>query len=393
MQQLRSEAEQVLKNNILSFWMDNMIDNVNGGFYGQADGSGKIIPQADKGAISNARILWTFSAAYRIFKEEKYLHTATRAKEYLIENFVDKKYGGVYWALDYLGKPINSKKQMYAVGFAIYGLSEYARATGDKEAQRYAVELFEAIEEHSFDSFNNGYVEALSECWDPLEDMRLSGKDENMSKTMNTHLHIIESYTNLYRLTKDEKIRERIENLLYIFTEKILDKRTWHQQLFFSDDWQSTSKEISYGHDIEASWLLYEAASEIYPENSNKLKRIKEITENIADASLEGYVKQQGMLYESSPEKGVINAERHWWVQAETVAGLAYQYKRTGNKIYLEYALDCWDFIKKHLIDNKGGEWFWSIMPDGSINKTDDKAGFWKCPYHNGRMCMEMFLM
>lgn len=237
----KNKVKALLDENILRFWIERMTDNDNGGYYGRIDGHGNVVADAPKGAILNARILWAFSAAYRVLGNKDYLTAATRAKNYLLAHFVDKEYGGVYWSLDCKGAPLDTKKQTYAIGFAIYGLSEYARATGDAEALDMARSLFRNIEEHAFDAGNNGYVEALSCDWQPIADMRLSEKDENGSRTMNTHLHIIEPYTNLYRVWKDETLKERLENLLYIFTEKLLNKETCHLDLFFDDRYGTAS--------------------------------------------------------------------------------------------------------------------------------------------------------
>lgn len=188
---MRKEMEEELVTDILPFWIKKMTDTANGGFYGRITGREILIPEAEKGAVLNARILWTFSSAYRILKKDEYLVTATRAKRVIIDDFYDKEYGGVFWSLDCKGRPLDTKKQIYALGFAIYGLSEYYRATGDEEALDYAIRLFESIEEHSFDSVKNGYCEALTREWGEIADMRLSDKDENERKTMNTHLHIL----------------------------------------------------------------------------------------------------------------------------------------------------------------------------------------------------------
>ena len=218
------EVQEVLTNNILPYWMEKMEDDVNGGFYGRITGEEILKPEADKGAILNARILWTFSAAYRVLAKDEYLETAQRAKRYLLDNFYDKEFGGVYWSLDYNAKPIDTKKQIYALGFAIYGLSEFHRATGDKEALDYAIALFEAIEKYSFDADKNGYFEAFTCEWGEIADMRLSDKDANERKTMNTHLHILEPYTNLYRVWKDERLKHQLKNLIEIFLDRILHR-------------------------------------------------------------------------------------------------------------------------------------------------------------------------
>ena len=386
--ELKSEMLDVLQNNILPYWEKNMQDHENGGFYGRMTGDEKLMPEAEKGAILNARILWTYSSAYRLLKSSEYWEMATRAKRYLIDNFYDKRFGGIYWSLDYKGNTLDTKKQIYALGFAIYGLSEYHRATGDREALDYAIMLFKSIEEHSFDKVKNGYLEALTREWNEIEDMRLSEKDANEKKTMNTHLHILEPYTNLYRVWKNDELRKQIKNLVEVFLDKILNKETNHLKLFFDENWNGKDHIISYGHDIEASWLIHEAA--LVLEDESLLKRVEAVVPKIANAAGEGVQPDGGMIYEKNTETGEVDADRHWWVQAETVVGYINLYEYFNNEDALEKALQCWNFIKKHLIDSKNGEWFWSLKANGTINTADDKAGFWKCPYHNGRMCMEL---
>lgn len=381
---MRSELE----NNILPFWMNKMEDNEEGGFYGQITGEDELKPEASKGAILNARILWTFSSAYRLLKKPEYLETATRAKRYLIDRFYDPQYDGIYWELDYKGNPLDTKKQIYAIGFAIYGLSEYARATGDEEALAYAQQLFDVIEQHSFDSEQNGYVEALTRDWQPIEDMRLSDKDENEKKTMNTHLHILEPYTNLYRVWKDEQLERQLRNLIEVFITRILDPQTGHLNLFFEEDWTNKYRIYSYGHDIEASWLIHEAT--LVLGDPALLKRIEPLIIRIAQAADEGLNPDGSMIYENFLDKQKIDRELHWWVQAENVVGHINLYQHFGNTEALDTAVRCWEFIKTKLIDHEQGEWHWSLLPDGTVNRRDDKAGFWKCPYHNGRMCMEV---
>lgn len=386
--QLVAEAQEVLTTNILPFWMNKMVDEAHGGFYGQITGEGQLIPDAEKGAILNARILWTFSSAYRILKRPEYLQMATRAKRYLIDYFYDKEEGGVYWSLTAEGEPLDTKKQIYALGFAIYGLSEYHRATGDEEALAHAIKLFESIEAHSFDAVKNGYCEALSRTWQEIADMRLSEKDENERKTMNTHLHILEPYANLYRVWKNERLKRQLANLIELFIDKILNAKSGHLELFFDDDWHSKYRIISYGHDIEASWLIHEAA--LVLGDQALLKRVEPLVKFIAVAADEGVQADGSMIYETHLDKRHTDADRHWWVQAESVVGHANLYQYFGDEAMMERALRCWDYIKSHLLDQKEGEWYWSIKADGSINRTDDKAGFWKCPYHNGRMCLEL---
>lgn len=385
---LKQEMQEVLTANILPYWMNRMVDEQHGGFYGRITGTEELMPQAEKGAILHARILWTYAAAYRLLHRSEYLAMATRAKAYIIDRFLDRDFGGIYWSLNYKGEPLDTKKQIYAIGFAIYGLSEYHRATGDAEALKVAIRLFRDIEQHSFDPLKNGYCEALTREWKEMADMRLSEKDANERKTMNTHLHILEPYTNLYRVWKDDGLKLQLRNLITLFTDRILDSETCHLQLFFDDDWNSKYRIVSYGHDIEASWLIHEAA--LVLGDADLLTKVEPVVKRIATAAAEGFTSKGGMIYEKNLDTHHLDADRHWWVQAETVVGYMNLFQHFGDEDALQKALDCWEFIKARLMDKEHGEWYWSIRADDTVNREEDKAGFWKCPYHNGRMCMEV---
>jgi len=393
---MKQEMQDVLEQNILRFWLDKMMDREHGGFYGRIDGKGILHPEAEKGAILNARILWAFSAAYRVLGNQKYLEAATRAKDYLIDHFIDKEYGGVYWSVDYLGRPLDTKKQFYAIGFAIYGLSEFARATGDREALDYALQLYNCIEEHAFDREQNGYIEACTRKWGTIEDMRLSELDANYPKSQNTHLHIIEPYTNLLRCLKELHVQEScdhvevsLRNLINIFTDKILNPETHHLDLFFEIDWTRGAGRLeSYGHDIECSWLMHEAA--LVLGDATVLAKVDPIVREVAKASEKGLRPDGSMIHEANLDTGHVDDDLHWWVQAENVVGWFNLYQHFGDEQALDRALQGWNYIKTQIIDWDNGEWHWSRHPDGTLNTVDDKAGFWKCPYHNSRMCLEI---
>ncbi|MBO7044861.1 MAG: AGE family epimerase/isomerase [Prevotella sp.] len=393
---MKQEMQDVLEQNILRFWLDKMLDREHDGFYGRIDGQGILHPEAEKGAILNARILWAFSAAYRVLGNQEYLEAATRAKDYLIEHFIDKEYGGVYWSVDYLGRPLDTKKQFYAIGFAIYGLSEYARATGDREVLDYALLLYNCIEEHAFDREHNGYIEACTRAWGEIADMRLSELDANYPKSQNTHLHIIEPYTNLLRCLKELRVQEScdsveasLRNLIDIFTDKILNPETHHLDLFFEMDWTRGAGHLeSYGHDIECSWLMHEAA--LVLGDAKVLAKVEPIVREVAKASEKGLRPDGSMIHEANLDTGHVDDDLHWWVQAENVVGWYNLYQHFGDTEALDRALRCWNYIKTQIIDWDNGEWHWSRHPDGTLNTVDDKAGFWKCPYHNSRMCLEI---
>lgn len=374
-----------LTENILPYWMEKMQDYDHEGFYGRIDGIDIIHPYANKGAILHARILWTFSAAYRILKNDKYREVAQRAFDYIVKYFIDKEYGGAFWELDYKGNPVNSKKQMYAQGFMLYGFSEFYRATGSERSLSLSKDFFRTIEKCKDEKFG-GYPEAFTREWQPIYDMRLSEKDANEKKTMNTHLHILEPYTNLLRIWKHEDVINAQRSLISIFTDKIVDSESYHLNLFFNEFWDIKSSTISYGHDIEASWLLTEAAEVLG--DSDLLVRIKEISLKIAKASAKGLDDEGGLNYEK--DDTFTDKEKHWWVQAEAVIGFYNIYQQTNDIKYFNLASSVWSYIQNYLIDKKNGEWYWSISSNGAPNLNEDKAGFWKCPYHNGRMCLEM---
>ena len=399
---------QKLTTNILPYWIDRMVDPA-GGFFGRRDGFDSLDPSAPKGAILNARILWTFSAAYRELHRPEYLDMATRAYDYIRARFVDHEHGGTYWSLNPDGSVLDDKKQFYAIGFMIYGLAEYYRATGCDEALALAYELFTCIETHSRDRREGyeGYFEASTRTWQPIADMRLSDKDTNASKTMNTHLHIIEGYTNLLRALKQRKadghgdlpapsapldsmiatVEEATRGLQRIFLDRIENPVTHHLTLFFDDDWHQVGGDIeSYGHDIEASWLLLETAQVIA--DPDLLAETLSHTRRIALAGLQGRCCDGSMVYERHPD-GHYDNDKHWWVQAENVIGQLYLAAYHDMPEMLAKARQSWHYILDNLVDPEG-EWYWSRRAsDGAINRTDDKAGFWKCPYHNSRMCLE----
>ena len=414
---MKLEMQDVLENNILPFWLEKMQDNEHGGFYGRIDGNNQLHPEAEKGAILNARILWSFSAAYRVLQKEEYLEAATRAKDYLIEHFIDPEYGGVYWSVDYKGEPLDTKKQFYAIAFVIYGLTEYARAMGDREALEYALDLYDCIEEHAFDSEQNGYIEACTREWGKIEDMRLSELDANYPKSQNTHLHIMEAYANLLRCLKEMRAQEQcdyvptigsvlpvgisvppetmvnvegaLRNVISIFIDKILNPETNHLDLFFDMDWTRGAGHLeSYGHDIECSWLLHEAALVLGDENL--LEKVENVVQKVAKASEKGLREDGSMIHEANLDTGHVDDDLHWWVQAENVVGWFNIWQHFGDEEAFKKSEKCWQFIKDKLVDWDNGEWYWSRHPDGSLNTIDDKAGFWKCPYHNSRMCLEI---
>ena len=376
------EVRADLCENILPFWLEKTQDKVYGGFIGRISGTGQPDPKAPRGVILNARILWAFSAAYHAFHKKEYLIAATRAKDWFLGHFIDHRYGGVYWSVSPAGIRVDAKKQLYAQAFAIYGLSEFYGATGDEEALKAARNLYLIVEKQYADPGDGGYAEALARDFSPLEDMTLSAHDINAAKTMNSHLHLLEAYANLYKVWPDEGLRERTVALLDILCTKIMDPATGHLHLYFNKDWSVIPGAFSYGHDIETSWLALEAAFIV--RDFDVVARVKPAALQMAHAGLEGLQPDGSLLYESGDDS------RQWWVEAETVVGNLWLWKYQGDPAGADRALACWEYIRTHLTDPEGGEWFWSCDADGTPNRTDDKAGFWKCPYHNSRMGLQV---
>lgn len=372
---------------ILNFWQENTIDKEFGGFYGKLDNSNKVFPAAPKGSVLNSRILWTFSAAYNLTENIAYLNTAEMAFSYIIDYFIDKKYGGVYWTVDYKGAPLDTKKQIYALSFAIYGLSEFYKCSKNQQAKELAIELYNLIVAHSYDTINGGYIEALSQDWKEINDLRLSKKDANEKKSMNTHLHMLEGFANLYCIWPNEVLNKKIAELIHIFLDHIIDKKTNHLILFFDEKWNVKSNIISYGHDIEAAWLIQETAEVIGDEEL--LEKVKTKSVLIANSAAEGLDKDEGLWYEYDADENNLIKQKHSWPQAESMTGFFNAWQITGDESYLEKSLNSWRFTQEHILDKKNGEWFWGITENYSLME-EDKVGIWKCPYHNGRACIEL---
>ena len=383
---LRTEIADELSS-ILEYWMLNAVDIKQGGFWGSVDNDNKPDLEACKGVVLNSRILWSFSAAYNHEKKQAYLDIASRAYRYIVDHFIDRKYGGVYWSVNNKGEMLNGRKQIYGLAFCIYGLTEYYKATQEDMALHLSQNLFRQIEDNSRDKKEGGYFEAFTQGWKPAEDLRLSEKDNNEKKTLNTHLHIIEAYVNLYSAWPDEKLLHGIKDLLDIFEKRFIDANTSRLHLFMDEHWNSKSSLVSYGHEIEAAWLLLECAETT--DDKDYINRFKEISVRLTDAAAEGLDRDGGLWYEYDADKDELIKEKHSWPQAEAMVGFMNAYQLTGDERYLQWFANAWQFVKSHIRDHENGEWFWGVHEDYSIMQKE-KAGFWKCPYHNSRACMEI---
>lgn len=385
---LCSRVENELFNNIVPFWIKYAPDDENGGFYGRVSNDLIVQKKAFKSLILNARILLTFSILYQFRRDPRFLQMADRAYQYLMRYFYDKKYGGMYWLVNFKGEVIDNKKKIYGQAFTIYAMSEYYRASGSDEALQNACDLFELIEKYNYDKNNRGYFETSNRDWTIAGDMRLSELDMNEMKSMNTHLHLLEAYTALQRVCRESALIEKLRELLRDFIDFIIDPETMHFKLFFDEHWRPKSKSVSFGHDIEGSWLLCEAVELI---NDKQLdSQVKEIALKMVKATIKDGFGDRKAIYAEKDGDGNLFCEVHWWQQAEAVVGFINAYQLSANPRYLQWAVDAWDYIEAQFVDRANGEWFYEINKHGKPQAMRCKISEWKGPYHNGRACLEV---
>ena len=379
--------ETDLRRNILPFWMENAVNPADGTFFGALTNNLVPDPSAERGALLTSRILWTYAAAYRQYRDPAYIAMADRAYKDLLTHFYDPENGGFWWSIATDGSVLRDRKQIYGQAFAVYALSEYHAATGQREPLDQAVAVFQLIETHARDPRQGGYLEAFARDWKPIDDMRLSVVDQNDPKSQNTHLHVLEAYTNLLRMWPDTGLQQSLTTLLEIMLKRIVDARSGHLGLFFAEDWTPRSDKISYGHDIEASWLFTEATNVL--KNAALTERTHALAIKIADVTLAEGIDVDGGVYNEGGPAGLTNTNKEWWPQAEAVVGFLNAYQISGEERFLRAALHAWDFIEQRLIDRKNGEWLRGVTRDGGPLDGELKISFWKCPYHNGRTGLE----
>lgn len=379
------EIKSHLINEIIPFWK-SLKDDVNGGFYGEMDYDLNLYKEADKGCILNSRILWFFTNAYTTIGDKECLDYATHAYEFLQNAFYDKENGGVYWSVTYDGKPKDDSKHTYNQSFAIYALSSYYGATNNQEALKLAYDLVKKVETICKDEI--GYLEAFDREFKPVSNEKLSENGIMAARTMNTLLHVFEAYTELYRVDKNEEIANHLRWMLDVFAEKIYNPKERRLEVFFDHDMNSLINLNSYGHDIEASWLIDRGVEVLADPKYHE--KITPITKDLA-SHIHSVAMDESSLY-NEEEDGKVDTKKVWWVQAEAILGFINGYtKDRSRKEYLETAGKIWDFTKNYMIDHReGSEWFNELDKEGNPLKHKEIVGPWKCPYHNGRMCFEV---
>ncbi len=372
---------------ILPFWTGRALDHEQGGWVAWMSNDLRVDRSKPKGLILNSRLLWTFSAVHRFQPDPLYRQMADRALDFVMDRFWDKDHGGAFWQLAGDGRVLDDSKKTYGQAFYIYALVEYHSAFGAPAALQRAVELFDLLERHAHDSRHGGYWEVRRRDWSEAADSRLSEKDLNEKKSMNNHLHVLEALTNLFRATKDPRVERRLRGLIRVFEQRILDPHTAHLHHFFDEQWRVRSDTYTFGHDIEASWLLCEAAEAL--DAATLVQDVRRLAQRMAEVALkEGLDTDGGLCYEGKAGK-IVDRRKESWPQAEAVIGFLNAFQLSGDAKYLEAARRVWNFIQHHLVDRVYGEWFWRINDDGRPDADLPKVSEWKGPYHGSRSCLE----
>ena len=370
---------------ILAWWAAHTVDEARGGFYGEVDAYGRPVDGADKGSVLNTRLLWFFSAMAHRYGRADALGLARRAFDYLLAHFLDPDHGGIYWRVDAQGRVADARKQAYAQAFFVYALVEYYAATQDPFVLDLARRLRDKIEAVFWDEPFGGYVEAKSRDWGDLADQRLSERDLDCPKTMNTHLHILEAYTRLYQVAPDATAMSALRRVTALFLERFVDEPGRHLKLFFDRDWSDRTRSVSYGHDIEASWLIWEAADALG--DAALTQRARPIVLGLAEATLEEGLVDGAVAYERGFD-GHLDRDGEWWGQAEGLVGFVNAWQMTGDDAYTTAAERLWTCVRKDFRGDESGEWTWYAA--GAAKPVQSLASLWKCPYHNGRAMLEL---
>jgi len=388
LQALREQARVELTEYILPYWMAVANDRHHGGVIGFIAEDGTPDHAAPKGSILHARVLWTFSAAARALGDDAVRRAADRAAAYFTARFIDPEHGGVYWSIDPEGGPLDVRKHVYAQAFAIYALAEHFLATQNAESLEAARSILALVEARAWDAERVGYEECFARDWTPLDDVRLGETDLNERRSMNTHLHLLEAYATLHEARPDPSLLERLRALVGLFLDRIIAPSGDHVGGFFTERWEPRSSAISFGHDIEASWLLVDAADAVG--DPVLARRVRAAAMRLAAAVLEhGFDGEHGGIFHGRAGDDV-DTDKEWWPQAEAIVGFLAAYRQSGDARFVSAALATWRFVERRLVDRQHGEWYRRVSRAGDRSRGGEKVGPWKCPYHNGRMCLEV---
>lgn len=382
---------------IADWWLRYATDRENGGFYGAVNYRNEPDRDAKKCVIMNVRALWFFSAAARFTGRRDYYDAAIASFDYVAKHFVDREHGGVLWMLDAKGAMVDGRKHTYAQAFAIYAFSEFYDLTKSVEALRLSLDCFELIETHAKDSTDNGYLEGFTQSWGALDDVRLSAKEDNSPKTMNTNLHVLEAYTALHNAVRPvhpsaKRVAAALANELQVFCDHIVDLDGGHVRMFMNEQWVDHSTEYSFGHDIESSWLIQKAMHSLV-DTEDDVARFQGCVDRLAEVGLARGLRPNGCMLDECNIASGQTGPTAWWVQAEAMVGFACMWSRGHGEQYLHAVMDIWAHVQEHYIDAEHGEWHWFAKYDLAPEESEYKVGPWKGPYHSGRAMMQVYAL
>jgi len=374
-----------LKHRILPFWR-NLKDPQYGGFFGYVHHDLTIEKHSDKHTIGMARLLWAFSKAYKTLGNKEDLKMAEHAYDFLVNELYDKTNGGFFAQVTYKGGLVSTMKHTVFQAYTLYGLSEYYGVSNNQEVLLHAKRLFNIIEEKAFRDKENKYIEVFDGSWVPSDNNMMKRKDLTFDRTGVCYLHLLEGYTNLYKIWPDTGLKNRIQWLLDLFNQKIYNTDAKGFGIYFDENWKQVSDSVSYGRDIESSWLIYDAIRTIRYENDDLNQKLLEVVGHTLEVALQ----EDGSFY-IGMEHGQVDQHLWWYAHTEAIIGYYNAFETTGDKTYYEKAKKIWHRTEKLFIDpRKNSEWLPCVNPDGSVRTSEAMVTEWKTFYHTGRLCYEM---
>jgi mannobiose 2-epimerase len=383
-------AERMMRelcDDLIPFWLA-LYDPQHGGHYGHVDLAGTINRTAPKTAIVVARLLWFLSTVGYVFGDGRCLEQAARTKAFLLNRVYDRARGGLFWAVTHDGRPADPTKHLYAQAFGIYSLSSHAATAGDAEALGAAKELFVLLESRVRRA-EGGYAEAFDAAWQPIEDRRIAWQGGARTITANSHIHLVEAYTALVRAWPSPGPRAALADLVRFILDRFVtpDGTSLYQAL--DADLRPLPSAPSFGHDIEASWLLDDAGDALG--DAALQQRLRRVAASLATAAASrAQLRDGGFLSSAIRADAASVPPRVWWVQAEAIVGLVNVAQQGGPPGMMTRAEALWGFIERVMIDRENGEWFEAVDGNGRPLPDRPKVGPWKEPYHQARACLEI---
>ncbi len=416
---LVSEMKHVLDSLMIDVWYPRVIDATNGGYFSDFTYDWELGEPQNKFIVTQARHVWATSFLYENYEEkEEYLRYAGHGFHFLRDHMWDKEFGGFYDLTDSTGnllpRSIGADKRAYGNSFAIYALAQYYKVSKNEEALELAKKTFLWLEENSHDPVNGGYFQILDRTGKPIvrEEAAKYAGYENFQvglKDYNSSIHLLEAFTTLYQVWPDELVRQRLQEMYDIVSGVMLDDRGF-LKLYFHPDWTQVTDEelhgfsregnsptnhITFGHDVETAFLLYEAAGALHIIDNELFQKMKKMVDH---AIQHGWDKKYGGLFDGGKyvdgEVAIINDHKQWWAQAEALNAFLLMHRIfPDDTIYMQKFEEQWAYVNEYLIDHEHGGWYIYGLDVGHQFSESNKVSIWKGSYHTVRAmvhCLEM---